>query len=438
MRTTVARLAAAALAIGGCTADPPQQDARNESTTAVQPTVAPTSAPPASPSTDPGTTVAPTTTVTSVAPAPTITVTTTTTTTTSVPVVGEPRVGAVEVARLERPVDLVVRPGDGRLYVVEQDGRIVRVDGDVVDVVADLRDLTDADGERGLLGLEFAPDGSSAYVNYTDRDGDTVVAEYPTSDDGVLDTSAPRIVLAVDQPFGNHNGGDLAVGPDGFLYIPLGDGGSGGDPRRHASDPTTLLGSLLRIDPRPSGDRPYGIPADNPFAAGPHEGRDGAPEVWAWGLRNPWKIDFDPVTGALWIADVGQNRVEEVDVVEPVGERTAGFAVDFGWSAFEGNDRFNTDVDGDGSTPPVFTYEHSRGCSISGGSPYRGTAIPELAPAYVYSDFCAGTVWAFDVASGRNLTLLEGFRSVTAVRTGPDGELYVLERTGGVHRLVPA
>ena len=263
------------------------------------------------------------------------------------------------------------------------------------------------------------------------------MSEFPVAADGTFDTGAERILLTVGQPYRNHNGGDLQRGSDGTLYIALGDGGSANDPQRRASDPTSLLGSLLRIDPTPGADVPYTIPADNPFATGSFDGVAGAPEVWAWGLRNPWKIAIDPVTDELWIADVGQNKLEEIDLVGPTDGFPAGRGADFGWSVFEGTERFNTDVADVGPIPPVLTYRHGDdGCSISGGVPYRGSAIAELEPAYVYSDYCSGMVWALDLAGGRNLTLLEGFSNVTAVRAGPDGELYVLEAGGAVHRLV--
>ncbi len=352
------------------------------------------------------------------------------------PPIGDPRVAAVEVARFDQPVDLVARPADDALYVVEKVGRVVRFDGtDAIDV-ADVSDRISSGGEQGLLGLEFSPQGDFAYLDYTDRDGATVVAEYPIAPDGAIDVGAERVLLTVPQPYANHNGGDLATGPDGMLYIALGDGGSANDPQRRAGDPRSLLGSLLRIDPTPSATAPYTIPPDNPFADGSFEGVEGAPEIWAWGLRNPWKIAFDPVTDDLWVADVGQNRIEEVNLVSVTDGMPAGRGVNFGWSAFEGTDRFNADVDAD-SWAPSLTYLHGDdGCSISGGVPYRGTAIPELEPAYVYSDYCSGKVWALDLAGGRNLSLLDGFHSVSAVRAGPDGELYVLELTGKLYRLV--
>jgi glucose/arabinose dehydrogenase len=357
-------------------------------------------------------------------------------------VVGDPVVASELVATLDLPVGLAVRPGDPASYVVEQDGRIVRLTvvagaEPEVSVVADLTDRTGAEGERGLLGLAFAADGARAWLNYTDDDGDTVVAEYPVASDGTFDVAAERVLLAVDQPYPNHNGGDLAVGPDGMLYIALGDGGSGGDPERRASDPSDLLGKLLRIDPTPSGDQPYTIPADNPFASGQLGELAGAPEVWSWGLRNPWRIDFDEANGNLWIADVGQNAIEEINLVSATAEHPAGWAVDFGWSAFEGTDRYNVDVADPGNTVfPVWSYTHAEGCSVSGGAVYRGAGIAELAPAYLYGDYCAGTVWAFDPASGRNLALVDGLQDISTLRVGPDGEVYVLARSGDVHRLV--
>lgn len=367
--------------------------------------------------------------------------------TTSAPVVGEPRVAAVDVGRFERPVDLVPRPGEAALYVVQQRGEIVRWerDGDERRTVLDVGGRLSDGGEQGLLGLAFSPDGATAYVDFTASDGTTTIVEYAVGDDGTFDPASERVVLTVEQPYGNHNAGDLAVDDDGLLYVTLGDGGSGGDPQRVAHDPTSLLGSLLRIDPTPADDRPYAIPPDNPFAAGPLVVGDGttvegAPEVFAWGLRNPWKIAFDPVTGELWIPDVGQNAFEEINVVGPADGRPAGWAHDFGWSAFEGTNRFNADVADTGhTTPPVLTYPHGAdGCSISGGIPYRGTAIAELAPAFVYSDYCSGILWALDLAGARNLTLLDGFEGVTAIRADADGELYVLEAGGRIAQLVAA
>lgn len=359
------------------------------------------------------------------------------------PAVGDPAVAAVEAGRFDRPVDLVTRPGDDALFVVQQGGQVVRWAGDERSTVLDLASRISGRNEQGLLGLAFSPDGATAYVDFTATDGTTTIAEYAVARDGTFDAASERIVLTVAQPYANHNAGDLATDADGLLYVTLGDGGSGGDPGRVASDPSTLLGSLLRIDPTPTANAPYTIPPDNPFADGPLTLDDGtvvagAPEVFAWGLRNPWKIAFDPVTGDLWIPDVGQNRYEEINVVHPTDGRPAGWAHDFGWSAFEGTERFNDDVPATGrATQPVLIYEHGAdGCSITGGEPYRGTAIPELSPAFVYSDYCSGIVWALDLDGGRNLVLLDGFAGVTAIRADADGELYVLEADGTISRLV--
>ena len=348
-----------------------------------------------------------------------------------------------EVATFDTPIDLAVRAGDAAWYVVEQPGRVVRYDpatGSSAEVL-DVTDRTSSNGEQGLLGLAFAPDGASAYINFTDDDGDTHVQRVAVEPDGSF-TGSPTDVIVVDQPYSNHNGGALVFGPDGYLYIPLGDGGSANDPERRASDPTSLLGSILRIDPL-GGQvddvaTPYVVPNDNPFANGPFDGIAGAPEVWAWGLRNPWRVAFDPANGDLWVADVGQNRFEEVNRVQPIADRPAGYGANFGWSAFEGTERLNEDVIDPGNLVwPVLTYEHGDdGCSVSGAAVYRGAALPSLSGDFIYGDYCSGKLWALDLASGRNDLLADDFEALTAVRTGPDGEVYVLEGSGAIHRLM--
>ncbi len=439
IRTRWVVACATAIALAGCSDDDATTTA-SESSTSVAPGVTVT-APTAEVTTSGAATGAP---APSVAPGTQGTTGSTVTspaTTASPAVFGNPVVTLHEVAEVEQPVGMAVRPGDTSLYVVGQDGIVYRITVDAgasqVGEVADLTDKTSSSGEQGLLGIAFSSDGAVAWLDYTDNDGNTVVAEYPVSADGAFDVEAERVLLHIDQPYANHNGGDLQLGPDGMLYVAMGDGGSGGDPERRASDPTTLLGKLLRIDPTPSGDAPYTIPPDNPFATGSMGDLPGAPEVWAWGLRNPWRIAFDPATAELWIADVGQNEIEEVDAVGPTAEHPAGWGANFGWSAYEGNNRFNEDVPDPGDLVfPVWTYSHAEGCSIAGGEVYRGAAIAELAPAYVFSDLCSGKLWAFDVASGRNETLVDGLSEVVAVRTGPDGELYVLQHGGAVSKLV--
>ncbi len=350
----------------------------------------------------------------------------------------DPVVAFTQIAELVAPVDLAWRTGDDGLYVAEQGGRVVRVDADGSSTVLDISDLTEAGGERGLLGVTFAPGGELAYVNYTDLDGWTIIAEYPVDADGTFQTGdSARLVMEIEQPYPNHNGGDLTFGPDGMLYIGMGDGGSAGDPGRRATDLSTPLGKLLRIDPTPSGGGLYTVPADNPFV-----GDDGAaPEIWASGLRNPWRFSFDRETGDLWIADVGQGAFEEIDVAPATGGVDAGKGLSFGWSAFEGDARFNGDVPAEGHTPPIITYDHGAGCSVSGGTRARGTGAGTLAGWYVYGDYCSGTVWALEVtgdgpamAPGRNLEL-GNVTSLTAVVDGPDGELYALSQAGPVLRL---
>ena len=355
---------------------------------------------------------------------------------TTVPL-GDPVVSLVAVGpSFDQPVDLAVRPGDTAAYVVERVGRVTPMrDGQAGAPVLDITDLTEGEGERGLLGLAFSADGSLAHVNHTDNDGDTVVAEYAVGADGTFDAASRRVLLTVEQPYANHNGGGVVIGPDGMLYIGMGDGGAADDPERRALNVSTLLGKLLRIDPTPSGDQPYTVPADNPFV-----GIDGArPEIWAVGLRNPWRFSFDPATGDLWIADVGQNQWEEIDAAWAADG--AGRGLNFGWSAMEGTHRFNEDQSADGVTPPVWEYEHGDlGCSISGGARYRGTEIPALAGWYVFGDYCSGRLAALEVRDRtvvRDLTLGQ-LDQLVAVRQGPDGELWAISIGGQVTRIAAA
>lgn len=347
---------------------------------------------------------------------------------------GAPEVVATEIATTTQPIGFALRPGDDRLFIIDQDGGIMALDTETgaVEEVADLRSFTAARGEQGLLGLAFSPDGDRAYVNHTDLDGDTVIAEYRVESDGRLDIESRRVLLEIDQPFGNHNGGRVVIGPDALLYIGMGDGGSAGDPLRLATDLSSLHGALLRIDPTPTADDPYQIPADNPYLD-----IDGArPELFAIGLRNPWGFGFDEVTGDLWVADVGQNEYEELNLVRAGADGTvAGAGVHFGWSAFEGFSDFNDDVIATDHHRPVLVYEHGeRGCSITGGDVYRNGSITELESTYVFSDFCSGRLWAFDADADIEVELLQLDR-VAAVSRGPDDEIWVASHNGTIWRI---
>ena len=283
------------------------------------------------------------------------------------------RIRLTPVAKLTQPIAIAVRPGAGTLYVAERIGRVQALDGTGSTTVLDVTALTKAGGEQGLLGVAFAPDGSHLYIDYTDRKGDTNVDEFAVGANGAIDAASRRRVLFQKQPYPNHNGGNIVFGPDGNLYIGLGDGGSEGDPQRRGLDLGTWLGKILRIDPRPSGGRPYSVPADNPFVAA----KNALPEIWSYGLRNPWRFSFDGANGDLWIGDVGQNKIEEVD--EATAASGAGKGLNFGWSAFEGTDRYNKNQSPDGTVGPVYQYLHTDqpgGCSIVGGYVYRGAAHP--------------------------------------------------------------
>jgi glucose/arabinose dehydrogenase len=334
----------------------------------------------------------------------------------------------------------VTHAGDGsnRLFVVEQPGTIrIIQEGTVLPIpFLDLTALTVDVGERGLLGLVFHPDYATngfLYVNYTQASGgDTVVARYTvsSSDPNSADPGSALTVLTVEQPFANHNGGQLAFGPDGYLYIGMGDGGSGGDPQGHGQDPTTLLGALLRIDV--DGDESYTIPPDNPYVDAP--GRD---EIWAIGLRNPWRFSFDRSTGDLYIGDVGQNAWEEISF-QAAG--TPG-GLNFGWNCLEGTHPYAWEpaCETVTLTGPIAEYDHSQGRSVTGGFVYRGTDYPALIGRYVYGDFVSGRIWSLDTGDLTSVTpVLELDTSLNISSFGEDerGELYVVDRSGGTIHLL--
>lgn len=339
----------------------------------------------------------------------------------------------------DRPLDLTAPPGDDRLFVVEQTGRIRIVrDGEVLaEPFLDLSDRTQAQGERGLLGLAFHPDYAANgrfFVNYTDPGGTTRIEEYRVgAAPDVADAASGVELLSIAQPFGNHNGGGLAFGPDGMLYVGTGDGGSGGDPHGHGQNVETLLGGLLRLDVSVPGEAR--IPPDNPFAGRPDEGRE---ELWAWGLRNPWRFSFDLAEGLLYVADVGQNRWEEVNV-----QAADAPGRNYGWAIMEGPECFGAATcDTVGLVEPVLAYRTGvEGCAVIGGHVYRGSRIPGLEGTYLYSDFCRGWLRSFRFEGGEALEPFEWpVRDVGAVLSmGEDaeGELYLLAQGGGVFRIDP-
>ncbi|HJW89549.1 MAG TPA: PQQ-dependent sugar dehydrogenase [Anaerolineales bacterium] len=289
-------------------------------------------------------------------------------------------------------------------------------------------------GERGLLGLAFHPryaENGLFYVNYTDLNGNTVIARFQVlADPQRADPGSEMRLLGVDQPFPNHNGGGLAFGSDGYLYLGLGDGGSGGDPLDNGQNTQTLLGKLLRI--RVDGGEPYALPPDNPFING-----GGAPEIWAYGLRNPWRFSFDRLTGDLYIADVGQGMWEEVNYL-PAGSPGG---TNFGWDYREGAHPFT-----DASPPsrvelidPVVEYDHSQGCSITGGYVYRGDRLPEWRGVYLYGDYCTGLVWGLLLGPDggwQNALLFETLARISSFGEDQSGELYLVDRSGAIKQLV--
>ncbi len=342
-----------------------------------------------------------------------------------------------QVAEADTPTSLVTRPGSDTLYVSERAGRVrPMVDFQLGDPIVDIVDEVVTNSEQGLLDLEFSPDGNTLYLSYNvPPDGDTRIAAYTMNGDTV-DPASRRELLAVDQPFPNHKGGDIEIGPDGFLYIGLGDGGAGGDPLGNGQNTNVLLGKILRIDPtQPAGGKQYGIPPGNPFA----DGQGGAPEVWAYGLRNPWRFTFDPRNGDLWIADVGQGQWEEIDLL-PAASGGGGGA-NLGWNQMEGSHSFEGGSNPDGGVLPIFEYDHDQGCSITGGVVYRGTGVPGLAGAYLFTDYCNGTIRAVRAQDGtvseERVFDAEG-TGLVAFGEDAAGEAYVMSLDGPIYRLDPA
>ncbi len=323
----------------------------------------------------------------------------------------------------------------GRIFVLEKAGRVVALaaDGNNPRTFLDISErVGSSSSEQGLLGLAFDPEFASngrLFVYYTDRDGNTVIARFAANAErDAADPASEVILLTAAQPAANHNGGILAFGPDGYLYAGLGDGGAANDRFGNGQNLGTILGTVIRIDV--SGDGAL-APADNPFV-----GQEGArPEIWAYGLRNPWRFSFDRLTGDLWIADVGQNQWEEVNV-QPVGSRGGE---NYGWPIMEGTHCFQADAcQQDGLVLPVAEYEHALGCSVTGGYVYRGAAQQALQGIYFYGDYCSGRIWGLAQVEGRwqNAELLSSGAQISSFGETEDGEVLVVDYSGTLSRIV--
>ncbi|MDA0162697.1 PQQ-dependent sugar dehydrogenase [Solirubrobacter ginsenosidimutans] len=346
-----------------------------------------------------------------------------------------------KVGSFDSPVYVTSPPGDtSRLFVVEQGGKVrVIKNGKTLDTpFLDVSDKIVSGSEQGLLSIAFAPDYAASglfYVFYTDTDGNETVVEYQRSSDDVADAGSARKLFTVQDPEPNHNGGLLLFGPDKHLYIGIGDGGGAGDqhgPRGNAQNLGTLLGKILRIDPKASGGKPYAVPSDNPFV-----NRSGAkPEIYSYGLRNPWRFSFDRSTGDLAIGDVGQNEVEEIDFVR----KGKGRGANFGWRPFEGNDRFAPGESAPGAIKPVITERHEDGnCSITGGIIIRDPALSSWRGRYVFGDYCRGVIQTAVLASGKASNLTDRKLKVSQLSSfGEDarGRVYATSLDGPVYRFV--
>lgn len=346
---------------------------------------------------------------------------------------------------LDKPIYLTSAGDDsGRLFILEQAGIIRLIKNGVLQSTPFLditgrvnQDIRGGYSERGLLGLAFHPqfaENGQFFVHYSDRRGGTVIARYHILADNpdAGDPASETIIFTHDQPFPNHNGGQIDFGLDGYLYIGLGDGGSAGDPLNSGQTPDSLLGKILRIDV--DGSAPYSVPADNPYNT---VNAELAPEVWALGLRNPYRFSFDRATGDLYIADVGQNQWEEVNFQpadSPGGEN-------YGWKIYEATRPYANGPQPSNLVMPIAEYDHSNGCSITGGYVYRGEAVPALQGVYLFSDWCSGKLWATyrDVnGAWQTIPFGESARQITAFGQGDDGELYLVAYNGDILKFVPA
>lgn len=343
-----------------------------------------------------------------------------------------------EVVRgLASPVALThASDGSGRLFVTEQRGRILIIDDGELAATPflDIQSIVGCCGERGLLSVAFHPryvSNGFLFVNYTDLAGHTVVARYSrsSSDPNRADAGSAKLIIRIEQPFGNHNGGQLQFGPDGFLYIGMGDGGAAGDPGNRAQDLTNLLGKILRIDV--DGGDPYAVPPDNPFLGTPAA----RPEIWSYGLRNPWRFTFDRGTGAMFIGDVGQNALEEINF-EPAGEGGRNY----GWRRMEASRCFDPANNCNDGTLilPILEYGRSDGCSVTGGYRYRGSGFPSINGRYFYGDFCSGKIWMATLGGNgqwSSSVVLQPNAQITSFGEDERGELYVVSHGGTIFRI---
>ena len=334
-----------------------------------------------------------------------------------------------------RPVDIQYQGNN--LFVVEQRGVVKVFENDPEasqsNELLDIRDRTDSqDNEEGLLGLTFHPDFNQNgyfFVNYTTSNSTTRVSRFEADPQNPQDvpTNSELVILEFDQPFGNHNAGQLAFGPDGYLYVAVGDGGSGGDPQGHGQNTSTLLGNILRIDvDNPEGGNNYGIPTDNPFVGNQTGARE---EIFAFGFRNPWRMSFDSETGMLWVGDVGQGAFEEIDVVENGGN--------YGWRIMEGAECFENNCDPDGLVLPYFSYDRDQGTTVTGGHVYRGS-ISDLVGWYIYADYGSGRIWALETNSSNpeNRLLFDTTHRICSFGVDEQQELYFSSIDGDIFRLV--
>lgn len=340
------------------------------------------------------------------------------------------RLSLTTIAEIEFPTAVAARVGDTAMYVASQPGKVFAVRAGTEPVLAlDIADDVKSGGEQGLIGLTFSPDGNTAFINYTRSDDSIQVEAMPVLPDGAIDKTARRVVINIPHPGEqNHNGGNLMFGPDGMLYIGVGDGGGSGDPERHGQDLLSLLGKILRIDPLAPGADGYDLPEDNPFFAMSSKRN----EIWAYGLRNPWRFSFDRLTGDLWIGDVGQNKYEEIDVAW--ARDGGGKGANFGWSAYEATHRFNKDQKAPDHIEPVYEYPHNKNsASVTGGFVYRGEMIPGLYGAYLFADEVSGTLWALRLSDkGKAIVAKVGsINTVSSFGEDLDGELYALSYGDG-------